>query len=93
MISIHWLTSLPPWPRGKGNCVPDCSHTSFDFGFGWFVDRLSSTVKIRHSLSWTDIGRRPPKTQVKAEREAQENTRQYREANVICLVLVFLTNI
>ena len=36
----------------------------------------------------------PPKTEVKAGREVQENTRQYREAkevNVICLV--FLTSI
>ena len=87
MISLANI--FPSVAEGKGNCVPDCPHTSFDFGFGWFVDRLSSTFKIRHSLSWTDTGRRPPKTQVKAERGAQENTRQYHEANVIWLVRVF----
>ena len=43
---------------------------------------------------WTWSVPDPPKTEIKAGRAVQENTRQYREAkeaNVICLV--FLTNI
>ena len=54
----------------------------FDFSFRWIADRSTPTVPD------------PPKTQVKAGRGVQENTRQChkpKEANVICLV--FLTNI
>ena len=69
--------------EGKDNCL--------DFDFGWIEDRSSSTEFGKNLIL---IGARSTKTEFKAGRGVQENTRQYREtkeANVIFLVL--LTNI
>ena len=87
--SLQGQISFPPWPRGKGYCLPTCSHRLTLILGG----SVTFQVQLRFGkldLSVSD----PPKTQVKAGCGVQENIRQYREAkeaNVICVV--FLTNI
>ena len=53
----HWQSTFPPWPRGKNDCLFGLL-TSFEFDFGWIVDRSSPTSVgenlILRSLSWTD---------------------------------------
>ena len=89
MTRFHWQsTFLRGWEE------------KVDFDFGWIVDRSSPTEGcwcknlILHSLGWDRPVDGPPKTQVKAKLDVEENARQYRltkEANVICLG--FLVNI
>ena len=79
---FYWQSTFPPWPRGKGNCLPGCLHG------------LTLILGGSSTDGWRRLVDDPPKTEIKAGRGVQENTWQYREAkeaNVICLV--FLTNI
>ena len=80
--SFHWQLAFPPWPRGKSNCLPDCSHclTSILGGSSTGHVQLRLVNVLSRSVGQTRPVDDPSKTQVKVGRGVQENTRQYREA-------------
>ena len=95
--SFHWQSTFPPWLRGKGDCLPHCTnHLTLILG-GSSTGQVQLRFGENFNSSFVELDRPvndPTKTQVKAGRGVQENTRQYREAkeaNVICLA--FLTDI
>ena len=42
--SFHSQSTFPPWPRGKGNCLPDCPHRLTLILDGWSTGQVHLRV-------------------------------------------------